>query len=492
MRGSARPTGPARRARGDAARAPGSAARAIIANGEDKGKIAAAIASRAVRLADRRGGEGEDARPAPWSPASTGSGPRARSRPARRCRGRPSRSADSSSRNRRARGRGRPASRPRARARRPRPPLAEDRRSPAAPAPPHGDPDQRHCQHREQFAEEDGVDRHGRGEDLDHLVRFLLDQLRQQHAGEQDGEEEQDRLAAARGELRAPIASAAGRTVGQGRRSSALARRRSARRGRGAPRRRASPAGGRCCRRPVTAPVKCGAASPPSSTPSTRPVLSLSKRVALRGEVGGRARPRPSSTNGRSLAERRQPFARGVERCEIGRRRRSPPPPAAACAASIRSPMPPNIDAHEHREQRAEQEQEEGLLNTVAMKSRRAMTKAERIISGTHAASSCGGAVAHLARRGLAGDGDEGVVQAGPLDAQRLDPGAAVDQRLEQGLGAAAREARSAIRRRLLRRRREAPRATGRRRRGCAGGRSGAAGRAPRRPRLRTRPCRRR
>ncbi len=31
-------------------------------------------------------------------------------------------------------------------------------------------------------------------------------------------------------------------------------------------------------------------------------------------------------------------------------------------------------------------------------------------------------------------------MQAGPLDAQRLDSGAAIDQRLEQGLGAAGRE----------------------------------------------------
>ena len=46
------------------------------------------------------------------------------------------------------------------------------------------------------------------------LVRFLLDQLRQQHAGEQDGEDEQDRLAGARGE-RAGRDQRPGRAFGQ-------------------------------------------------------------------------------------------------------------------------------------------------------------------------------------------------------------------------------------------------------------------------------------
>ena len=80
---------------------------------------------------------------------------------------------------------------------------------------------------------------------------------------------------------------------------------------------------------------------------------------------------------------------------------------------------------------------------TVAAKSRRAMTKAERkrrIIGRLLVAPIAAAAV-------LAGDGDEGVVQAGPLDRQRLDSGAAVDQRLEQAARARPREARRPIHR---------------------------------------------
>ena len=68
-----------------------SAARAIIAKGEDSGKTAAAIASRARRACRRRGWRSRRSRPAPSSPASTASALRARSKPARRCRGRPRR-----------------------------------------------------------------------------------------------------------------------------------------------------------------------------------------------------------------------------------------------------------------------------------------------------------------------------------------------------------------------------------------------------------------
>ena len=39
-----------------------------------------------------------------------------------------------------------------------------------------------------QLAEEDRVERHRGGEHLDHLVRFLLDQVGQQHGREQEGE----------------------------------------------------------------------------------------------------------------------------------------------------------------------------------------------------------------------------------------------------------------------------------------------------------------
>src|SRR4051812_11864351 len=47
------------------------------------------------------------------------------------------------------------------------------------------------------------------------------------------------------------------------------------------------------------------------------------------------------------------------------------------------------------------------------------------------------GACFHLPRDALAGDGDEGVVEAGALDRQFLYAGAAIDQRLEHRLDAA-------------------------------------------------------
>ena len=70
---------------------------------------------------------------------------------------------------------------------------------------------------------------------------------------------------------------------------------------------------------------------------------------------------------------------------------------------------------------------------TEATKSRRAITHADS--QKLHAASPIGGlAGLHLARRAFAGDRHEGVVQAGPLDRQLLDPRLAGEQRLEQGL----------------------------------------------------------
>ena len=59
-------------------------------------------------------------------------------------------------------------------------------------------------------------------------------------------------------------------------------------------------------------------------------------------------------------------------------------------------------------------------------------TKAERIRRGSMMRLLRFGSIARAAG---AGDGDEGIVKAGALDAERFDPGAAVDQRLEQGLG---------------------------------------------------------
>ena len=69
---------------------------------------------------------------------------------------------------------------------------------------------------------------------------------------------------------------------------------------------------------------------------------------------------------------------------------------------------------------------------TVAEKSRRAITKAER-----EEAHHCGFSCAHRLGGGVAGDGDERIVKAGPLDRQRFDARAAVDQRPEQRLGSA-------------------------------------------------------
>ena len=53
--------------------------------------------------------------------------------------------------------------------------------------------------------------------------------------------------------------------------------------------------------------------------------------------------------------------------------------------------------------------------------------------------------MAHFARRRFAGDGDEGIVEAGPFDAQSLDSGIAVDQRLQERFGSARRELESPL-----------------------------------------------
>jgi hypothetical protein len=64
----------------------------------------------------------------------------------------------------------------------------------AAHAAPQGDADQAHAQHRDQLAHEHRVQRHRRGEHLDHLVRFLLNEVRQQHGRQQQCHEEDDEL----------------------------------------------------------------------------------------------------------------------------------------------------------------------------------------------------------------------------------------------------------------------------------------------------------
>ncbi len=107
-----------------------------------------------IGSADRDGRRSRRSAPGPWSPASTGSAPRARSRPGRRCRGTPRRAANSSSRNRASPAPGRPASRPPAAAGAARPPACEDVDQQRAGADPHHDAEQRRGEHREQFADE--------------------------------------------------------------------------------------------------------------------------------------------------------------------------------------------------------------------------------------------------------------------------------------------------------------------------------------------------
>ena len=123
--------------------------------------------------------------------------------------------------------------------------------------------------------------------------------------------------------------------------------------------------------------------------------------------------------------------------------------------------------------------------STVAVKSRRAMTKAERK-QAHHAASSSAPIAAAAASPAMA---TKASCKPGPLDRQRLDPGVAVDQRLEQRLGPAFGQLEhpfGALAPGAGRHRRAPRPVLGR---GSAAGRSAEAGRAPRRPRRRTRPC---
>ena len=209
-------------------------------------------------------------------------------------------------------------------------------------------------------------------------------------------------------------------------------------------------------------------------------------RRVLLGRAGGvaarRGRPtvrtRVSLTSGASLERAGELAARGVEPGELARRSSTTATTGCSASLAMRAPMPPKMHDHQHREQRAEQEQEEG-----ARKHRRGEIAAGDDEGGADqfAHHSSSAPLAHRARRAVAGDGDEGVVQAGPLDRQRLDPGAAVDQRLEQRLGAALGQLEDpfAAFAAGIAGNRGAPRPVARR--GCAGGRSGAAGRAPRR-----------
>ena len=104
------------------------------------------------------------------------------------------------------------------------------------------------------------------------------------------------------------------------------------------------------------------------------------RRAARRFGSGGDAaeldeRPlvRPAATGAR---------ARPSSSCEIGRRRRSPRPAAAARRCSIRVADPAEHDADERPGTAGRAGTGGRLAKTVAMKSRRAMTKAARSVSG--------------------------------------------------------------------------------------------------------------
>ena len=65
----------------------------------------------------------------------------------------------------------------------------------SARASPHRDADKRHGKHREELAQEYRVDGDAGGQYLDDLVGFFLDQIGQDHSGEQHGEQEKAHLA---------------------------------------------------------------------------------------------------------------------------------------------------------------------------------------------------------------------------------------------------------------------------------------------------------
>jgi hypothetical protein len=60
---------------------------------------------------------------------------------------------------------------------------------------PDDDSENRSCKHREQFADEEGINRDCGRDDLYDLVRFLFDELGQQHAREKNSQEEKQHLA---------------------------------------------------------------------------------------------------------------------------------------------------------------------------------------------------------------------------------------------------------------------------------------------------------
>ena len=356
-----------------------SAARAIIANGEDKGKAAAAIPwdGPPGRPRPRRR---RRSRPAPWSPASTGSGLRARSKPARRCRGKPSRSADSSSRNRRRQGRGRPASRPRAAGRLPTPAGREDRDRRGAGAGPHRDAEQRGRQHREQFADEDRVDRDRRGEDFDRPCSISPRSIATaacRRAGWSGGT---GCAWPARAVLRAGARQRTRRTAGEGdervARPSGVA---GARGKAGLVDHEAKLADGRAFG--VDRAGETRRCKPPIEHAQHWRVLCVRQQAVCTASRIGRGSKRARGDQ-RDVDERaRRAAARVVEPGELGLGSSNTATTGCSASLAMRAPMPPKMttmitgNSGPSRNRRNEREK------TVAVKSRRPMTKAERISS---------------------------------------------------------------------------------------------------------------
>ena len=136
---------------------------------------------------------------------------------------------------------------------------------------------------------------------------------------------------------------------------------------------------------PLTAPVKCGAAKAAVEHAEHRLVFLVEQqpsRCAARSAAG--ATWRSSISGDRSASNGASRSRAAVEQRDNPRRWRRPPPPARSAllldlrADARRTPIPSS-----EREQRAEQENRKVLLSTVAVKSRRAMTKAARIVSGS-------------------------------------------------------------------------------------------------------------
>ena len=128
--------------------------------------------------------------PARKSPASTSSGLRGPSKPVRRWSGTRRRAAGSSSRNRRRRTAGTPASRPPGREGR-KAARFQQLQSPRAPQLVQTMMPTTLARASRTACRRTANQWHRRGDDLDDLVRFLFDELRQQHAGQQHRQEKE-------------------------------------------------------------------------------------------------------------------------------------------------------------------------------------------------------------------------------------------------------------------------------------------------------------